>query len=84
MPEERRGRLDHAIDRAVRDMMQVDPRPGLRHRVANRLAEVEASGAGPGDGFGREGEGRESYRAAGAIYRGDLRSGFFLSASACS
>ena len=45
MPEERRGRLDHAIDRAVRDMVQVEPRPGLRHRVANRLAEVDASGA---------------------------------------
>jgi hypothetical protein len=46
MPEERRGRLDHAIDRAVREMVQVDPRPGLRHRVANRLAEVEPPGAG--------------------------------------
>ena len=46
MPEERRGRLDHAIDRAVRDMMQVDPRPGLGHRVANRLAEIDASGTG--------------------------------------
>jgi hypothetical protein len=45
MPEERRGRLDHAIDRAVREMVQVDPRPGLRHRVANRLAKAEAPGA---------------------------------------
>lgn len=45
MPEERRGRLDHAIDRAVREMMQLEPRPGLRHRVANRLADVDASGA---------------------------------------
>ena len=35
---EERGRLDSAIDRTVRGMMQVDPRPGLRHRVAGRLA----------------------------------------------
>jgi hypothetical protein len=34
---EDRGPLDSAIDRAVRGMMQVDPRPGLRHRVAGRL-----------------------------------------------
>lgn len=45
MSEERRGRLDHAIDRAVREMVQVDPRPGLRHRVANRLTQADASGA---------------------------------------
>jgi hypothetical protein len=31
------GRLDRAIDRAVGELMQVDPRPGLRHRVAGRL-----------------------------------------------
>ncbi len=37
MPNEVRGRLDHAIDRAVRGMMQVDPQPGLRHRVAERM-----------------------------------------------
>ena len=35
---EERGRLDGAIDRAVRGMMQIDPRPGLRHRVEGRLA----------------------------------------------
>jgi hypothetical protein len=29
--------LDLAIDRAVRDMMQVDPAPGLRRRVLSRL-----------------------------------------------
>lgn len=45
MREEYRGRLDHAIDRAVQEMVQVDPRPGLRLRVANRLAAVEASTA---------------------------------------
>ena len=54
MPEERRGRLDHAIDSAVRDMVQVDPRPGLRYRVANRLAEVEAGASRPvADAFAR-------------------------------
>ena len=37
MPNEVRGRLDSAIDRAVRAMMHVDPLPGLRHRVAGRL-----------------------------------------------
>jgi len=35
--KEERGRLDSAIDRAVRGLMQVNPRPGLRHRVASRL-----------------------------------------------
>lgn len=29
--------LDRAIDRAVREMMQVDPPPGLRRRVLSRL-----------------------------------------------
>jgi len=29
--------LDRAIDRAVREMMHVDPRPGLRRRVLSRL-----------------------------------------------
>jgi hypothetical protein len=31
------SRLDRAIDRAVRDMMQADPRPGFRGRVLSRL-----------------------------------------------
>ena len=31
-------RLDEAIDRAVHEMMHVDPRPGLSRRVAARLA----------------------------------------------
>jgi hypothetical protein len=31
------SRIDRAIDRAVRDMMQVDPRPGFRRRVLERL-----------------------------------------------
>ena len=31
------ARIDHAIDRAVRDMMHVDPRPGFRGRVLARL-----------------------------------------------
>ena len=31
------SRLDRAIDRAVRDMMHADPRPGFRRRVAARL-----------------------------------------------
>ena len=33
----REARIDRAIDRAVRDMMQVDPPPGLRRRVLARL-----------------------------------------------
>lgn len=36
-------RLDEAIDRAVRDMMDVDPRPGLSRRVAARLDEPRTS-----------------------------------------
>ncbi|MEO5895717.1 MAG: hypothetical protein ABIS06_08450 [Vicinamibacterales bacterium] len=37
-------RLDHAIDSAVRDIMQLDPRPGLQRRVLSRLgAPVHAS-----------------------------------------
>jgi hypothetical protein len=32
-----RRQIDEAIDRAVREMMQVDPRPGLRRRVLARL-----------------------------------------------
>jgi hypothetical protein len=31
------SRIDRAIDRAVRDIMQVDPRPGFRRRVMERL-----------------------------------------------
>jgi hypothetical protein len=31
------ARLDRAIDRAVREMMQVDPSPGLRRRVLSRI-----------------------------------------------
>ena len=31
------ARLDRAIDRAVREIMQVDPPPGLRRRVLSRL-----------------------------------------------
>ena len=33
--------LDDAIDRAVRDIMGVDPRPGLRARVLRRLERPE-------------------------------------------
>ena len=42
MPNETRGRLDNAIDRAVRGMMQVDPAPGLRIRVVDRIAKTPA------------------------------------------
>ena len=35
---ERADRLEQAIDRAVADLAQVDPAPGLRRRVALRLA----------------------------------------------
>jgi hypothetical protein len=35
----REARIDRAIDRAVRDMMQVDPPPGLRRRVLARLTD---------------------------------------------
>lgn len=37
MPNETRGRFDTEIDRAVRGMMNVDPSPGMRHRVRDRL-----------------------------------------------
>ena len=40
----REARLDRAIDRAVRDMMQVDPRPGLRRRVLVANQRIEAGG----------------------------------------
>jgi hypothetical protein len=36
------GRLDHAIDRAVRGMMEIDPPTGLRHRVSYRLSRERA------------------------------------------
>ena len=35
----REARIDRAIDRAVREMMQLDPPPGLRRRVLARLNE---------------------------------------------
>ena len=35
----REARLDRAIDRAVREIMQIDPPPGLRRRVLARLTE---------------------------------------------
>jgi hypothetical protein len=34
--------VDRAIDRAVRDMMQIDPPPGLRRRVLSRLESPAA------------------------------------------
>ena len=37
--------LDRAIDRAVREMMQVDPAPGLRRRVLARLQPATAQRA---------------------------------------
>ena len=37
----REARIDRAIDRAVREMMQVDPPPGLRRRVLARLNGVD-------------------------------------------
>ena len=39
-----RRAVDEAIDRAVRDLMQIDPRPGLRRRVLTRIERV-SSGA---------------------------------------
>jgi hypothetical protein len=48
MPNEARGPLDAAIDRAIRGLMQIDPAPGLRHRVADRLeARVRRTWAVP-------------------------------------
>ena len=38
----RESRLEHAIDRAVQEMMHVDPRPGLRGRVLHRLNDPPA------------------------------------------
>ena len=35
--DSQRRQLNAAIDRAVHDMMQIDPRPGLRRRVLSRL-----------------------------------------------
>ena len=39
MRNDEHGRLDRAIDRAVRGMMEVDPASGLRHRVSDRLEQ---------------------------------------------
>jgi hypothetical protein len=44
MLNDTRGRLDNAIDRAVRGMMHVDPAPGLRGRVADRLEKPRPRG----------------------------------------
>src|SRR6476619_1587649 len=41
------ARLDRAIDRAVREMMQVDPAPGLRRRVLSRIDAPVARRARP-------------------------------------
>lgn len=38
--------LDDAIDRAVRDIMSVEPRPGFRGRVQERIIERRGSGLG--------------------------------------
>ena len=46
MRDEHRGRLDRAIDRAVRGMVQVEPRPGLSRRVADRLERPVAGSFG--------------------------------------
>jgi len=37
----RETRIDRAIDRAVRDMMQIDPPAGLRRRVLARLSDAK-------------------------------------------
>jgi len=37
----REARIDRAIDRAVREMMQVEPPPGLRRRVLARLNDAD-------------------------------------------
>lgn len=37
------GRLDGAIDDAVREMMALDPKPGLRHRVVGAIQSRHAS-----------------------------------------
>jgi hypothetical protein len=39
----RRPAIDAAIDRAVRDMMQIDPLPGMRHRVLGRIQRRASS-----------------------------------------
>ena len=41
MSAAREARIDRAIDRAVREMMQVDPPQGLRQRVLARLNESD-------------------------------------------
>lgn len=45
------GSLDGAIDDAVREMMQVDPRPGLRQRVAGSIGARPQQRAGLRLGF---------------------------------
>jgi len=40
-PDDRRDPADLAIDRAVRDMMSAEPRPGMRQRVLARIQEPE-------------------------------------------
>ena len=45
------GSLDGAIDDAVREMMQVDPRPGLRQRVAGSIGSRPHQRAGLRLGF---------------------------------
>jgi hypothetical protein len=45
---EKTGPLDAAIDDAVREMMQVDPRPGLRYRVAGSISSRSARTGGSG------------------------------------
>ena len=48
--------LDRAIDGAVRQMLDAEPRPGLRTRVVARIANAEpgvASGSSRKDPFGR-------------------------------
>lgn len=48
--QERQTTLDHAIDHVVRDMMHVEPRPGLRLRVLNRLSQQPQHGGWVGLG----------------------------------
>ena len=45
------GSLDGAIDEAVREIMQVDPRPGLRTRVARSINAPRQRGRGFRFGF---------------------------------
>ncbi|HEY0874001.1 MAG TPA: hypothetical protein VGD94_11050 [Vicinamibacterales bacterium] len=47
MPDETRGRFDTEIDRAVRSMMNIDPSPGLRGRVGQRIALPSGDASAP-------------------------------------